>query len=308
MCHSQSISRIIKHTRPIDILSRRAKSLSFFKNDSSSVQLTSLLPPRNPNLSPRTTHPLSRISFKTVRTMGTTHEPRQEGAVALFEAIEKKFPHKTAGEDAWYLVVLSALVGVEPEHAAYLYTYLINKPQFLTPESRQALVRRLREALVKNVALQGVCKPLESLFSIAKIERQEDKDYTFSREKWQTGADTIERGNTWLNTLYKGNLSTPTSHFAAHKDFEYISRQITYGFYLSDHTILKPVETELVTLTGIMIQNLPLETAWHLRGTRRVGVSIEDVEIIQQCIEMVAEYGGAKLHKIPRVTDVEHEV
>lgn len=76
---------------------------------------------------------------------------------------------------------LSALVGVEPEHAVHLYTYLIDKPQFSTPESRQTLVRRLREALVKNVSVQGVCKPLEALFSIAKIERPEDKDYSFSR-------------------------------------------------------------------------------------------------------------------------------
>ncbi|PVH74623.1 hypothetical protein DL98DRAFT_519158 [Cadophora sp. DSE1049] len=240
--------------------------------------------------------------------MATTHEPTKEEAVSLFEAIENKFPHKTVGGNTWYLVVLSALVGVEPEHAAYLYTYLIGKPQFSPPESRQTLVRRLREALVKNVALQGVCKPLEALFSFAKIERPEDKDYTFSREKWQAGPETIERGNAWLNTIYKDNLSTSTSPFAAHKDFEFISRQITYGFYLSDHTILEPVETELVTLAGIMIQNLPLETAWHLRGTRRVGVSMEDVEIIQQCIEMVAKYGGAKMHKVPRVADVEHEV
>lgn len=106
----------------------------------------------------------------------------------------------------------------------------------------------------------------------------------FTREKWQAGPETIDRGNAWLNTIYKDNLSTSTSPFAAHKDFEFISRQITYGFYLSDHTILQPVETELVTLAGIMIQNLPLETAWHLRGTRRVGVSMEDVETIQQCV------------------------
>ncbi|KAK0123752.1 hypothetical protein ONS95_008759 [Cadophora gregata] len=240
--------------------------------------------------------------------MATIHEPTKEEAVALFEAIETKFPHKTVGEDAWYLVALSALVGVEPEHAAYLYTYLINKSQFSTAESRQILVRRLREALVKNVALQGVCKPLEALFSFAKLEQPEDKDYTFSREKWQAGPETLERGNAWLNTIYKDNLSTSTSPFAAHKDFEFISRQITYGFYLSDHSILEPVETELVTLAAIMIQNLPLETAWHLRGTRRVGVSMEDVEIIQQCIEMVANYGGARLHKVPRVADIEHEV
>jgi hypothetical protein len=176
------------------------------------------------------------------------------------------------------------LVGVEPEHAVNLYNYLISKPQFSTPESRQALIRRLREALVKNVSIQGVCKPLEALFSISKVERPEDKDYSCSRETWQAGPENRRRGEKWLNTIYKSNLSTATDQFAAHKDFDFISREITYGFYLSDHNILTPLETELVTLAGIMIQNLPLETAWHLRGTRRVGVSMEDVELVQQCV------------------------
>lgn len=145
---------------------------------------------------------------------------------------------------------------------------------------------------MKNVSIQGVCKPLEALFSISKIERPEDKDYSFSREKWQAGGENRIRGNNWLNMLYKGNLSTATDQFAAHKDFDYISREITYGFYLSDHSILAPVETELITLTGIMIQNLPLETAWHLRGTRRIGVSKEDVESVQQCVSLILARPG----------------
>ncbi|PMD41083.1 hypothetical protein L207DRAFT_426493 [Hyaloscypha variabilis F] len=240
--------------------------------------------------------------------MAEFHEPTKEDAFALFEAIQQKFPNETLGDDKWYLVTLSALVGVEPEHAAHLYAYLIDKPEFATPESRQALIRRLREVLVKNISVQGVCKPLESLFSIAKLERPEDKDYSFSREKWQAGPENMARGEKWLKTIYVGNLSTATAPFQAHKDFDFISRQITYGFYLSDHSIIGPLDTELVTLAGIMIQNLPLETAWHLRGTRRVGVSMEDTELVQQCIEMVAKYGGARLHKIPRVADIEHEV
>lgn len=104
------------------------------------------------------------------------------------------------------------------------------------------------------------------------------------REEWQAGPENLERGEKWLKTIYAGNLSTTTGPFKAHKDFDFISRQITYGFYLSDHSILGPLDTELVTLAGIMIQNLPLETAWHLRGTRRVGVSVEDVELVQQCV------------------------
>jgi hypothetical protein len=38
--------------------------------------------------------------------MSTIHEPTAEEAVALFEAIEKKFPHKTLGEDKWYIVAV----------------------------------------------------------------------------------------------------------------------------------------------------------------------------------------------------------
>lgn len=73
---------------------------------------------------------------------------------------------------------VSALTGTnQAEHAADLYTYLIRKPQYSTPEQRKAPVRRLREALVKDVSTLGVCKCLEAVFSIAEVEREEDKDF-----------------------------------------------------------------------------------------------------------------------------------
>lgn len=240
--------------------------------------------------------------------MSSFPEPTAEQAIALFSAIEEKFPHNSVGQEAWYLVALSALVGAEPEHIGTLYTYLINKPQFTSSDSRKALVRRLREALVKNISIQGVCKPIEGIIAIVKVERPEDQDFSFSREGWQTGTENRAKGEAWLNTIYKQNLSTSTDNFKAHKDFDFISREITYGFYLSDQSIIGPVETELTVLSGIMIQNLPLETAWHLRGARRVGVSSEDIELVQQCVEMVGKAFGVRLHKLPRVVDIEHEV
>jgi hypothetical protein len=88
----------------------------------------------------------------------------------------------------------------------------------------------------------------------------------------------------------------------------WISNEITYGLYLSDHSVLDGLSTELVVLSGIMIQNLALQTGWHLRGTRRLGVSMEDVELVQQCIELVAAFAGVRLDKVPRVKDIEHEV
>ena len=48
--------------------------------------------------------------------------------------------------------------------------------------------------------------------------------------------------------------------FDSHRDFGWISREITYGLYLSDHRILDGNETELVVLSGIMAQDLPRMT------------------------------------------------
>ncbi|KAF2628133.1 hypothetical protein BU25DRAFT_430955 [Macroventuria anomochaeta] len=73
-------------------------------------------------------------------------------------------------------------------------------------------------------------------------------------------------------------------------------------------SILNDVETEVTVLSGIMVHNLPRETGWYLRGTRRVGVSIEDTETLQQCIELAASFCRLRLHRVPRVADIEQEV
>jgi hypothetical protein len=39
--------------------------------------------------------------------MATFQGPTSEDAIALFEVIQKKFPHKTLGDDKWYLVAVS---------------------------------------------------------------------------------------------------------------------------------------------------------------------------------------------------------
>jgi hypothetical protein len=77
---------------------------------------------------------------------------------------------------------VSALSGSpHPEFITNLYIYLISKPEYSTSSARQALIRRIREALVKVVSIVGVCKPLEAITLLDAIERPEDKDYSFSR-------------------------------------------------------------------------------------------------------------------------------
>ena len=86
------------------------------------------------------------------------------------------------GPSSWYILALAAIVaGGHPDLAADLYQHLISRPEHATPEARKALVRRLREVLVKLVSVVGVPKPIDAVFAIAGVEREEDRDYSFSR-------------------------------------------------------------------------------------------------------------------------------
>lgn len=83
-----------------------------------------------------------------------------------------------------------------------------------------------------------------------------------------------------------------------------MEKAVIYGLFLSDHELLSPVETVLVTLSSIMCQGLAAPTIWHLRGLRRLGVTEGDVELVQQGIEAVAKWAGRSVDGWPRVTDV----
>jgi hypothetical protein len=57
-----------------------------------------------------------------------------------------------------------------------------------------------------------------------------------------------------------------------------------------------------------MIQNLRLETHWHIRGTRRLGVSKEKVQVVWECVKDVSDFLGTRVDKVPTVDDVESDV
>lgn len=227
----------------------------------------------------------------------------------LFNTIEQSFTNTNLGKDRWYLIALAALVGgTEPEFADQLYLHLISQPSYQTSSSRQALVRRLREALVKLVSIVGVCKPLEAILAIGKAEQPEDRDFSFTRQDWVADSANHDRGAAWLKKIYAGNTDDTLALFDAHQDFRWISTEITYGLYLSDRQVLDDWDTEVIVLAGIMIQNLKLETKWHVRGALRVGMSKEDVKAVMEGVRKVAEFTDVKLNRIPSVEEVEHEV
>lgn len=235
--------------------------------------------------------------------------PLRQDLSTLFHALESNFTHTSLGASRWYLTALAALVGgTEPEYADQLYLYLTSQPGYQTPAARQALVRRLREALVKLVSIVGVCKPLEAVLAISRVEAPRDRDYSATRAGWTADEANHARGAAWLRKIYAGNMEDTLALFDAHKDFRWISEEVTYGLYLSDRQVLDDWDTEVVVLAGIMVQNLRLETRWHVRGALRVGMGKEDVRAIMEGVRAVGEFTGVRLDRVPSVEEVEHEV
>ncbi|KAJ5645047.1 hypothetical protein N7507_011058 [Penicillium longicatenatum] len=57
-----------------------------------------------------------------------------------------------------------------------------------------------------------------------------------------------------------------------------------HGLKTSRWGVLDDVDTELVVLQAVTGQNLPREAYWHIRGTRRVGVCKEYVQMVCDCV------------------------
>ncbi|KKK15549.1 hypothetical protein P175DRAFT_0498693 [Aspergillus ochraceoroseus IBT 24754] len=245
--------------------------------------------------------------MSTVTTAPPQVDPRYE---KLFQDLEARFLSAASiPPEKWYILAVTTVVASrDPERADQLYLYLINQAAHATSESRKTLVRRLREALLKSVIIIGVCKPIEAILAIAKLEREEDKDFTPTRESWQCDEANHERGVAWFQKLYSRNGAPTLDLFRAHSDFAWLSMEITYGLFLSDRQVLDDLDTQLVVLPAIMSQNLKTETHWHIRGTRRLGVPRGDVQILWDCVQLVAEFYGVKLDKVPTVEEIEWDV
>ncbi|KAL2865166.1 uncharacterized protein BJX67DRAFT_359409 [Aspergillus lucknowensis] len=286
-----------------------APSLTFsrqpsFANRYSQLRLSSPLY----KLAPRLQRQKYNTSQSPPRMSSPAIEPRY---LTLFQNLESLFAKVTfLPSEKWSIPAIATLVaGPDPESTAQLYLYLTSQSRYATSESRKELIRRLREALLKSVIIVGVCKPIEAILAISKVEKEEDKDISPpTRKDWACDEANDERAAGWFNKIYARNGDATLDLFNAHQDFSWLSTKITYGLFLSDRQVLDDYDTQLVVLPAIMSQNLKIETHWHIRGTRRLGVPIEDVKVVMGCVKLVAEFYGVSLDKVPSPEEVESDV
>lgn len=117
------------------------------------------------------------------------------------------------------IIQIASLIGSgQQKLAGSLYTHLVAQPQYQTSAERQALIRRLREAMVKCIIINGIPVVIEAVTSVSQVERPEDTDLSCSREDWQIGPETSKRAAAVLKVLYKSEVGAPVEVLHAHKD------------------------------------------------------------------------------------------
>lgn len=109
-----------------------------------------------------------------------TIEPRW---FEIFATIEGKFEASNIASEKWFLTALSAITTTSQSHlCGQLYLYLISQHAYSTTTARWKLIRCMREALFKDIALLGFPRPTEGLINITKVMSEEDGECSFTRE------------------------------------------------------------------------------------------------------------------------------
>lgn len=80
-----------------------------------------------------------------------------------------------------------------------------------------------------------------------------------------------KRGEVTIDTIYGSLLSKIFATFGAHAaDVAFMEVALIYGLYLSDYSVLTPLETEVVAYATILVSGLRGPALWHTRGLGRV--------------------------------------
>ncbi|MCJ1470078.1 hypothetical protein MMC07_008723 [Pseudocyphellaria aurata] len=224
---------------------------------------------------------------------------------AVIAAIPPSLPTGT-----WVLVTASALIACgKPDELSSFYVYATGPQSPLTENEKNNLSRTLQDVLAKAWTLVGIPLVVIAAATLAKVEKENPPEMS---QRWvppQLTPETTAMGSAFMQRLYKDNLDKIFSTLGSNSPLvQWIDEAIVYGLFLADHRILSDVEAELVALICIMCQGLRAPTMWHLRGTRRLGVSEDDVEAVQKAVEMLAAWAGRNTEGWARAGDVRDEV
>jgi alkylhydroperoxidase/carboxymuconolactone decarboxylase family protein YurZ len=86
--------------------------------------------------------------------------------------------------------------------------------------------------------------------------------------------------------------------YNSHPDLAQTALNQLYGPTLGETSILDARETSLVTVAGLMIQNVPLQLVGHSHGAIHNGATSKDINRVQSVVSTLADYYKMPIAKL----------
>src|SRR5271154_7172213 len=136
-------------------------------------------------------------------------------------------------------------------------------------------------------------------------------------------AEITSRGRTTLLSIYGVSLLPKImSSWGGHRaDFDHMETSILYGQFLSNHSVLDALESQMVVLSSMLCTGFRGPGMWHMRGLGRLlgargngsDAVLKDLEkareAIMECVRWCGDemIGRTRLEEWPTVADMVRE-
>lgn len=168
---------------------------------------------------------------------------------------------------------------------------------------------------MKLVVITGIPKSLEGIISLATAIDPGDNDLTFARyvhhvwnhiytsntliqrHGWQP-TEVAARGGAMNARMYQGDADAGFQLLIPHRDFTFAIKDVVYGLFLSEDSVLSNQEAEMAVLPSILTQNMPLESMGHMNGMLRLGIDRDYLGRIISSVKVIAEFMGLDIPDI----------
>lgn len=153
---------------------------------------------------------------------------------------------------------------------------------------------KLREAILKSLALGGIPKAINSLMQLKNSTpiplRAVKPSRDFSPENTLTER---ERGNDYWNKVYGKVSNRVTNQMStAYPDLWEFTINHVYSPLLSYSEILSPQESSLVIIACLVPQDVNPQLKGHLKGALNNGCSIEEIESARELSILISQWCG----------------
>ncbi|KAK5449794.1 hypothetical protein LTS15_008366 [Exophiala xenobiotica] len=216
-------------------------------------------------------------------------DPKMMSFSELLQEVQQ-MPPQGFPPDSWYIIVATSLAAAgKGDMFGDLYRYALERAEF-DESYRRNLSIRLREVIIKSWTLIGMPRAIAASYSLQGADQKDDEAGNIRRATLVNDPDLpLQRSQLWFKQAFQDLEQKIFSRFKYHSELEWTLKNIVYGYFLGDLSVLSPVENEFVVLASVLPSGgSPVFT--HMKVLRQLGVSTSDGDAFLDICKKVSQW------------------